>query len=68
MADFYTSQSDNHFNSFINEYILIKDLNDSYECANMLADLLHGLNIYVNLIPYNEVIEKPFKRYNLLSR
>ena len=44
------------------EYILIKDLNDSYECANMLADLLHGLNIYVNLIPYNEVIEKPFKR------
>lgn len=44
------------------EYILIKDLNDTRECANELADLLHGLNVYVNLIPYNEVKEKPFKR------
>lgn len=44
------------------EYILIKDLNDTKECANELADLLHGLNVYVNLIPYNEVKEKPFKR------
>ena len=30
--------------------------------ANELCDLLHGLNVYVNLIPYNEVIEKPYKR------
>ncbi len=44
------------------EYILIKDLNDTKECANELADLLHGMNVYVNLIPYNEVKEKPFKR------
>lgn len=44
------------------EYILIKDLNDTYDCANELANLLHGLNVYVNLIPYNEVKEKPFKR------
>ena len=44
------------------EYILLKDLNDTVECANELCDLLHGLNIYVNLIPYNEVIEKPYKR------
>ena len=44
------------------EYILLKDINDSRENANELADLLHGLNIYVNLIPYNEVIEKPYKR------
>ena len=44
------------------EYILINDLNDSIECANELADLLHGLNVYINLIPYNEVKEKPFKR------
>lgn len=27
MADFYSSQSDNHFGSFINEYIIIKDIN-----------------------------------------
>lgn len=44
------------------EYILLKDLNDSIACANELCNLLHGLNVYVNLIPYNEVIEKPYKR------
>ena len=46
------------------EYILLKGINDSMACANELCDLLHGLNVYVNLIPYNEVIEKPFKRSN----
>ena len=44
------------------EYILLKGLNDSKENANELANLLHGLNVYVNLIPYNEVIEKPYRR------
>lgn len=44
------------------EYILLKDINDTYECANELADLIHGMNVYINLIPYNEVKEKPFKR------
>ena len=44
------------------EYILLHGINDTLACANELCDLLHGLNIYVNLIPYNEVIEKPFKR------
>lgn len=44
------------------EYILLSGINDSIKCANELADLLHGLNVYVNLIPYNEVIEKPYKR------
>lgn len=44
------------------EYILLDKINDSVENANELADKLHGLNVYVNLIPYNEVIEKPFKR------
>ena len=44
------------------EYILLRDINDSKECANELANLLHGLNVYVNLIPYNEVLEKPYKR------
>ena len=44
------------------EYILLKDLNDTIKHANELADLLHGLNVYINLIPYNEVKEKPFKR------
>ena len=44
------------------EYILLKGINDSYECAMELCDLIHGLNVYVNLIPYNEVLEKPYKR------
>ena len=44
------------------EYILLRDLNDTIAHANELADLLHGLNVYINLIPYNEVKEKPFKR------
>ena len=44
------------------EYILLKDLNDTVECANKLASLIRGMNVYVNLIPYNEVKEKPYKR------
>lgn len=44
------------------EYILLRDLNDTKACANKLADLIFGMNVYVNLIPYNEVKEKPFKR------
>ncbi len=44
------------------EYILLQGINDSKENANELANLLHGLNVYVNLIPYNEVKEKPYKR------
>ena len=47
------------------EYILLRDINDSRENANELANLLHGLNVYINLIPYNEVKEKPFKRSTL---
>ena len=50
------------------EYILIEDLNDTIECANELADLLHGMNAYINLIPYNEVKENPFKRSPEVNR
>jgi 23S rRNA (adenine2503-C2)-methyltransferase len=44
------------------EYILIDDLNDTQEVALELVKVLRGLNVYVNLIPYNEVIEAPYKR------
>lgn len=44
------------------EYILIDGLNDQKEHALELIKLLRGLNVYVNLIPYNEVTEAPFKR------
>lgn len=35
------------------EYVLLKDINDSSESAEMLADYLQGLRVKVNLIPYN---------------
>ncbi len=40
------------------EYILIKDLNDSIECAKELIDYLKDLKCNINLIPYNSVDDK----------
>ena len=42
------------------EYIMLKGLNDTQKCANDLCDLVHGMNCYINLIPYNEVKEKTY--------
>ena len=44
------------------EYIMLKDVNDSLECAEQLVKLIKGTLAYVNLIPYNPVDEKSFKR------
>ena len=44
------------------EYIMLKDVNDSDECAKELSKLIKGLNAYVNLIPYNETNNIEFKR------
>lgn len=44
------------------EYIMLKDVNDSDECALELANLLKGLTAYVNLIPYNETSHIEFKK------
>lgn len=44
------------------EYIMLRDINDNEEQAHELASLIKGLNVYVNLIPYNSVIESRFKR------
>ena len=46
------------------EYVMLKDINDSYENAIDLANLLRGLNVYVNLIPYNETSNIEFKKSN----
>lgn len=51
---------DNHRRLTI-EYILLKDVNDKDIHAKELANLLQGMNAYVNLIPYNEVDEHGFK-------
>lgn len=44
------------------EYILLNDVNDSITHAKELANLLRGLNVYVNLIPYNETNHIEFKK------
>ena len=44
------------------EYVMLNNVNDSKECAKELAQLFQGMNIYVNLIPYNETNHLEFKR------
>ncbi len=44
------------------EYIMLEDINDSKECAKELANLVKGLNCYINLIPYNETENIEYKR------
>jgi len=44
------------------EYIMLKDINDSKECAIELSNLIKGMNCYVNLIPYNETNNISFSR------
>lgn len=44
------------------EYAMIRDVNDSDECAYELASLLKGMLCHVNLIPANEINESAHKR------
>ncbi len=44
------------------EYIMLKDVNDSIECAIELSNLLRGINCYVNLIPYNETSHIEYRK------
>ena len=44
------------------EYILLKDINDTPECAKELVKLINGTLAYVNLIPFNPVKELKFAR------
>lgn len=43
------------------EYAMIKDVNDTIECAAKLVALLKGMPAHVNLIPLNNVDESPLK-------
>jgi len=43
-------------------YVLIKDVNDSLEHANLLAIYLKGLYVKINLIPYNPQTRDRFAR------
>ena len=44
------------------EYVMLEYINDSVECAKELAHLLKGMNVYVNLIPYNETENIEFNK------
>lgn len=44
------------------EYVMLNGINDSKECAYELVKLLKGMNVYVNLIPYNETSHLEFKK------
>lgn len=44
------------------EYVMLDGVNDRESHANELASLLKGLNVYVNLIPYNETNHIEYKR------
>ena len=44
------------------EYILLKGVNDQKKHAKELANLLRGMNVYVNLIHYNETNHIEFQK------
>ena len=44
------------------EYILMQDLTDSLSAATQLSELLKGMNVTVNLIPYNDNAFLPYRR------
>ena len=44
------------------EYALIEDVNDTRECAELLAKIIKGIMCHVNLIPANPVKENSFKK------
>lgn len=47
------------------EFILIEDVNDSFEQAEKLAAIANRLHAHVNIIPYNRVEGLDWKRPNL---
>ena len=44
------------------EYVMLNMVNDNEENAIELAKLIKGMNVYVNLIPYNETSHIAFKK------
>lgn len=44
------------------EYVMLSKVNDNESHALELAALLRGMNVYVNLIPYNETNTHQFKK------
>ncbi len=44
------------------EYILLENINDEIEHADELSQLIKNMNAYVNLIPYNKVVENDYEK------
>lgn len=44
------------------EYVMLDGVNDNLDNALELSNLLRGMNVYVNLIPYNETNHLEFKK------
>jgi 23S rRNA (adenine2503-C2)-methyltransferase len=45
------------------EYVMLDGINDSFEKAKILGELVRDLHCNINLIPYNQTdVEDPFKR------
>lgn len=44
------------------EYSLVKGVNDTYECAKELIELLKGMKCHVNLIPVNPIKERDYRQ------
>lgn len=44
------------------EYVMLKEINDQVEHALELEKLIRGMNVYVNLIPYNETNHLEFQK------
>jgi 23S rRNA (adenine2503-C2)-methyltransferase len=57
--------SEKHGRMLTLEYILIEDVNDSFEQARELTKIARRLHAHVNLIPYNKVEGLPWKRPNI---
>ena len=49
------------------EYVMLNMVNDSKDDAKELACLLKGMNVYVNLIPYNETNNIEFKKSHVIN-
>lgn len=60
LMDSLKEYSENNHRRLTFEYILLHEVNDTDAHAKQLADLIRGMNAYVNLIPYNPVDEHGF--------
>ncbi|HSH08863.1 MAG TPA: 23S rRNA (adenine(2503)-C(2))-methyltransferase RlmN [Oceanipulchritudo sp.] len=63
-----TAFSEKHGRMLTLEFILIEDVNDSFEQAHKLAEIANSLHAHVNIIPYNRVEGLPWKRPNIMRQ